>query len=677
VSQVRWDRCSDLLATLGLLTAIAIGCDADTGVADGTGAVTGTVRSYIVDSRDGKSRRLRFLELGDPVVRRVKLAFTDAPDVSAGDRLRVWGDERDGELVVSRFEKLTTANDTGADGLTFRSLTTVTPKTQKNAFVLIDVGGGVNLTTASATSTIFTPGKNFAGQYSLLSYGGAVYSGDILGPFSYPMTGCDWDGMATAMRKKVPTGYDHYMWYMGSMVNACDWSGLGSEGSAATPETESWFNRATDCGTLVQEVGHNNGWMHSSTLKCPGAPFADDPVGAKCTTDEYGNLYSPMGFGDCGHFVAMDKWYGGYFGGCNMVKVVSSGTFNLMPIEIPCNGIQGLQIAMPKTTRTFTAEQDDRPTALKNYYLELRVNGTPGETTLIKAPTVLVVAGDNLGSTSRASTHTFLLDMNPSTNSYDGLTAAGQSFSDPAGGLTFSVMSIDSTHATIQVTYTNGSGAGPTCMDGSMLMGPGPIDCGATTGTGGAGGGAGGAGGGAGGASGASGGAGRGGTGGGGGSTTGAAGRGGTTGSAGAGGRDGATGAAGTTGSAGTTGGAGTTGNAGTTGGGGTTGAAGTTASAGTTGTGGATSPSGVAGSIGPGIAGASGVGTGGSTGSGGQVIVTGRGGAQAGGAPGEVVGPITGGCACSTAPEGTGGWALAWLAFGLIAARRRKSSSR
>ena len=153
----------------------------------------------------------------------------------------------------------------------------------------------------------------------------SIYTGDVLGPFSYPMTSCDWDGLATTMRTKVPAGYDHYMWYMGSMVNACDWSGIGAEGSAAAPESDAWFNQATDCGTLVQEVGHNNGWMHSSTLKCSGAPFADNPATA-CTTDEYGNLYSPMGFGDCGHFVAMDKWYGGYFGGCNLVKVASTAT---------------------------------------------------------------------------------------------------------------------------------------------------------------------------------------------------------------------------------------------------------------------------------------------------------------------------------------------------------------
>ena len=154
-------------------------------------------------------------------------------DVAPGDRVRVWGDDRGDELVVGRFEKLAAATIPAT--ASFDRVTTVTPKTSRNAFVLVDVGGGVNLTTASANSTVFSPGKNFAGQYNLMSFGGELYTGDVLGPFSYPMTSCDWDGLATAMRTKVPTGYDHYMWYLGSMVNACDWSGIGAEGSVAAP----------------------------------------------------------------------------------------------------------------------------------------------------------------------------------------------------------------------------------------------------------------------------------------------------------------------------------------------------------------------------------------------------------------------------------------------------------
>jgi len=525
-----WNTCG-LLAALSFAAVVA-GCDEGAPPSspgpDATGALTGTLRSYVFDLRDGRSRRLRVLEIGAPVTRRVKLTFVADPELEPGDRVRVWGAGHGDELIVSRFEKISPA--IGANDSIARALTSVTPQTVKSAVVLVDVGGGVNLTTASAMSTFFSPGKNFANAYSLNSFGGQIYTGDILGPFTYPMTSCDWDGMSTTLRSKVTGTYDHILWYMGSMVNACDWSGLGDEGNWAQPAQDAWFNAATDCGTLVQEVGHNNGWMHSSTLKCSGAPFADNPVSAGCTTNEYGNLYSPMGFGECGHLGALDKWYAGYFGGCNGVKVTSTGTFNLLPIEIPCNGVQGLQIAMPKTTRTFTAEQDSRPTALKNYYLEFHVNGTPGEVSLVKAPTVLVVAGDNIAAKNRTSTHTFLLDMNPSTSSFDGMTTAGQSFTDPGGGLTFSVVSIDSTHATIQVTYDNASGAAATCIDGTTLAGAGPVDCTSTTGTGGAGGG--------------------GGTGGGAGGTSGAAGAGGATGRGGSGRRD-LTGPAATSGRAG------------------------------------------------------------------------------------------------------------------------------
>jgi hypothetical protein len=673
-----------LLAALTLAGCFATGCGVDaassTGGPNAPGALTGTLRSYVFDGRDGRSWRVRMLEIGDPVTRRVRLGFRDEPDLAPGDRVRVWGTESGDELLVGHFERLSpeTGASNGSVDPIVRALTSVTPQTVNNAVVLVDVGGGVNLTMASATSTFFSPGKNFANQYNLNSFGGQSYVGDVLGPFSYSMSGCDWSGLATAMRAKVTGTYDHILYYMGSDVSACDWSGLGTEGSWSAPETEAWFNAATDCGTLVQEVGHNNGWMHSSTLKCSGTPFPDNPVSAGCTTDEYGNLYSPMGFGECGHFVAQDKWYAGYFGGCNGVKVTSSGTFNLLPIEIPCDGVQGIQIAMPKTTRSFTAQQDSRPTALKNYYLELHVNGTPGEVSLVKAPTVLVVVGDNIAAKNKTSTHTFLLDMNPSTSSFDGMTAAGQSFSDPGGGLTFSVVSIDSTHATIQVTYDSPSGAAATCMDGTTLAGSGPVSCTMTTGTGaGGGGGSGGGAGGASGMAGAGGAAGRGGTGGGGG-TTGAGGRGGGSGSTGAAGRGGTGGAggAGTMGTGGTTGAAGTTGGAGTTGAGGTGGttggAAGASGAAGTTGpgVGGATGNGGVTGSAGAtsgaagspaGLAGSSGVGTAGSSGA---------------GANGEA-GAVVGGCACSSAPRQSGPASFLWYLLGVVALGHARPGAR
>ncbi len=629
-----------LLSAVMAASALA-GCGQDPAVSSGepdaTGALTGTIQSYVADFPDGTSERQRYLDVGEPVNRSLHLTFSSEPELASGDRVRVWGASRGDELVVSQFEKV----PPGVEELAVvRALTSVSPKMQKNAFVLIDLGGGINISNATATANVFSPGNNFANVYNTLSYGSMLYTGEVLGPFSYKMSGCDYSGVRTAMRQMITTGsYDHYMWYFGSMAASCAWSGLGAEGTATKPASDSWFNASSSCTVLVQEVGHNNGWMHSSTLNCGGKTFVDQPA-TSCTTSEYGNRYTPMGQG-CGHFVAMDKWYGGYFGGCNGVKVTSSGTFNLLPIETACDGIQGLQIAMPKTTRTFKAQQDTSAYPIKNYYLELRVNGTAGESTSIKAPTVFVNVGNDIGASTKMSYHSFLLDMNPSTaNTFDGMTAAGQSFSDPAGGLTFTVMSLDATHASIQVTYDTPSGAAPVCMDGTMLDGSGPLDCGSGAGTG-------------------------------------------------AGGSAGmpATGTAGMTGSSGS---AGTTGHGGT---GGATGHAGSggpvltgsgghggSGTAGTTGTTGTTGPdeSGSAGTFG--IAGTIGSGTAGHVGSAGTAGImpgiTGTAGTNGPSAPGQIPSPVVGGCACETTPQSPGQPVAPMFLLGatvLLARRRRR----
>ena len=230
----------------------------------------------------------------------------------------------------------------------------------------------------------------------------------------------------------ITTGtYDHYMWYLGSKVSACAWSGIGSEGNATKPQSDSWYNASTGCTVLVQEVGHNNGWMHSSTLTCAGASFVDDPTGGGCTTSEYGNRYTPMGSG-CGHFDAMDKWYGGYFGGCNAVKVTSSGTFNLhADREPPATASRRSRSRCP---RRPAPSRPSRTTLPLRSRTTTSSSGFPGACdTAIKTPAVFVNVANDIAPSNRTSYHSFLLDMNPSTTTFDGMTV-GQTFMDPAGG---------------------------------------------------------------------------------------------------------------------------------------------------------------------------------------------------------------------------------------------------
>lgn len=348
---------------------------------------------------------------------------------------------------------------------------------------------------------------------------------------------------------------------------------------------------------------------------------------------------------------AWQKSYQGWLSACNGVKVTSTGTFNLVPFEEQCNGVQFLQIQAPKA-RSFM-----RPAAggggattenLAYYYVELRTpndfDGTLGNRTAL-APTVLIHVADNLRTRTQAGDYTFLLDMTPTTTGRTGFSDAGlgvgQTFTDPVGGVSIMVQSLSATGATIVVT-SNVNSAAPTCLDGTTFAPPGPTVSSCTGG------------GGAGGTTGAGGAPGAGGAAGGRGGSGGITGAGGATG--GRGGGAGVTGAGGAAGAKGGTGGSPTT-----TGSGGTSGAAGAAGNA--TGSGGA--PAGGAGTPGGGTTGSGGATGAGPAGTTGATSSSSQGGASPilGGGPGQGAEGATGGCACDTG----GGAPSPMFAIGLV----------
>src|SRR6185295_748164 len=81
--------------------------------------------------------------------------------------------------------------------------------------------------------------------------------------------------------------------------------------------------------------------------------------------------------------------------------------------------------------------------------------------------------------------YVYLLDQTPATTSLTdaGLSAAGQLFQDPAGGLIITVDAIDTKSASITVTTMTGQGDA-TCVDGTPFAAPGPgaTSCGVLSG---------------------------------------------------------------------------------------------------------------------------------------------------------------------------------------------------
>jgi hypothetical protein len=248
------------------------------------GARQGIVKVYTATFDDGHNERQFFLKVGDEETR---LFFDQEPDVTPGTAVEVWGKDQDDGLHVTGMR----VDDT--IGTTSEALINAMPyKARTFGLVFVDIGGGINISKDEATKRLFgmNPGDNSVKQYyQEASYGTQDISGDVLGPISYPMSGCATSSLASALKSQLGgKTYDHYLWYLGSRNASCGWSGLAEEGTPQTPQNDTWYNASAGCVVLVQEPGHNFGMQHSSSMTCGSSTFVDVPQGT-CTHNEYGD----------------------------------------------------------------------------------------------------------------------------------------------------------------------------------------------------------------------------------------------------------------------------------------------------------------------------------------------------------------------------------------------------
>ncbi len=454
------------------------------------GTQEGELVTYVADFEDGHSERWQSLKLANGT--EVKLAFDEAPALPYGTKVRITGSPLGQSLHVDNLEVLSSPTETvQAAPVTQES----PPSPDTYGLVLVDLGGGVNIDAGSAETTMFSSNptdKSFASFYFESSYGKYSVTGAVLGPFPFTMTTCDTTGMETAIEPQITTPFNHLIYYF-NRTNLCTFGGLGEEGSVNAPAKRTWMNGSLSCVVLMQEPGHNLGLMHANTMTCGTAAFSTTPA-TSCTITEYGSTMTPMGSG-CHQLNGYEKWYEQWLTGCNGVRVPSTGTFSIVPLGDSCPGaVQVLQVPMPATLTVNDPQATTTNVSLKDYYVELRATagsfdgynaagrGAAATGVTYTGPTVFVYTSDDVhtgaaparGATTptRNSVWTELLNMTPGSTSFTGLTAAGQSFQDPAGGATITLQSISATGAIIGVTVPNGTGS-PTCIDGTTLAGSG------------------------------------------------------------------------------------------------------------------------------------------------------------------------------------------------------------
>jgi hypothetical protein len=462
----RWGTLS-LAAAVAALSSCASRPDQEPGFEEEPGTVVGELVVRVADFVDGRSERMYFLRRAEGKEQR--LFFGEHPDVEPGTKVKVWGPAGSDGIQVSKLIAAPAASGLfGSVSSELIGQPAQTPRVFCSSVVQINNGAIPTNLNVAATETQFHTGPKSVNAYLIEnSFGKTGITGKTYGPFQYSMSGCDYSGIADAVKPQIPDKCDQYGFLLVPNQKACDWGGLGDEGTAAKPQSDTWYNAWLDLGVTAQEPGHNIGLNHASTITCTGGPLTDNL--STCKHDEYGDNFDTMGNGE-GHMAGWPKAYQGWFGGCNVIKVTSSGTFNLLPLESACDGVQSIQIPFPGgKTRPFAAGGN---VTLTSYYLEYRapLGFDQGMT-----PGVFIRVDPNpLTTNTKENPHSWLL--NASGNAKAPGLAAGGSFSDPAGGLTITVMAIDSQKATVQIDYPGGTGD-PACMDGTTLTPPGPLTC--------------------------------------------------------------------------------------------------------------------------------------------------------------------------------------------------------
>jgi hypothetical protein len=224
---------------------------------------------------------------------------------------------------------------------------------------MLDLGPG-----APDMARVTTAMESVRQMYIEESYGMQDIAVDVVGPWKLPVGQCltiaccgpssDRTGNGPTVMSAISSlgkTYDHYFYMYGAEPAGANCGTWGDVGNPTTPakycSIQAQFLSGSAVYGIEQELGHNLGMQHEHTMSCSGGSvFPDNPSG--CSHNEYGSRVSYMGGGQ-GHASAYHKVHQGWLSGCNVVKAAGPGTYTLLPLELPCDGTQLLQIPAAKT----------------------------------------------------------------------------------------------------------------------------------------------------------------------------------------------------------------------------------------------------------------------------------------------------------------------------------------
>lgn len=429
-----------VLFALARASAPAQGSDAG-----GGGDFEGTLEVMAVDDFDsGQGRIDYYLVTGEE---RLLLVFDGAlapsNDWRTGDHMRIEGVRVEGvridgarassdRISVSAAERISVATHLGPDA---PNPWATGPK--KVLVILVNFTNDTSqpYTVAQAQNTMFGASGSVAAYYNETSWGSTTLTGNVTPWLTLPMakpTTCDTGNIQTkATTAAQNAGYVlanyNFPMYVFPHISACGWAGLGYVGFGG-----SWINQALSTYVAGHELGHNYGVLHGHSYDCGASAFS-----ASCSRSEYGDPFDIMG-GNTRHFSAYSKNYFGWLPDASVVSL-STGTtdVDISPIE-SSSGARAIKLST---------------TVGRTYWVELRQQTTGFDAGFSAA----VTNGAQIRIAPSPASGTDLLDATPdgsfSASFGDATIPLGQSFIDPAAGLTVTPTVKNGSVLTVHVDY--------------------------------------------------------------------------------------------------------------------------------------------------------------------------------------------------------------------------------
>lgn len=403
------------------------------------------------DFEHGKTRRIyRLIEENGERVFVLKFRQKPKDDLVTGMKVRVRGDAADTGITA----------DGDPGGVVVLAEAATAPEIRKAVALIVDFAGDatgtgagtVSCSAAQVADLLYTraqsSGGNFDQNYDATSYNQLSWEPDADGlpgadvfrvtigastaescSSAYGTWASKADSAATAAGVDL-SRYQHRIYVVPNGTN-CSWAGLANVGCGSG--CRAWV-KGSSCNTLdiyVHEVGHNLGMGHSST-------DVDNNGAIDSTCSYWGTSYSGGEYCDRSDFMGIGgdgkRHNNGphklQMGWVPLGKIVdtSSGTYTLAPLGTDPSATADAQLL--RVARSAGGQ----------YYVSYRTNAAPYE--------------DNLRTEYQQKTFVHTHSGGSSNTLLVATLGDGQSFSEPASGITITQAAHSASAASVQVNVT-------------------------------------------------------------------------------------------------------------------------------------------------------------------------------------------------------------------------------